>query len=131
MTLLEATATAGHPLRASALRPIFAAAFLAVLGACFDDQKRDLAKCRLDATKTHPDERNFMDRDKFTETCMEAAWYELDVADDRCTGNYSLQNWVSLQQVAYCYVPANWFARDIFNWEVDARAHRPANRLTK
>src|SRR5215469_5988690 len=86
------------------MRLIFVAAVRALLSACFDHQKRDLAKCQLDATRTYPDERNFMDRD--TETCMEAAGCEFNLADDRCKGNYSLQNSVSLQQNAYCYVPA-------------------------
>ena len=111
------------------MRLIFAAAFLTLLGACFDDQRREMAKCSIEALKMYPDDRNLMARDRFTVTCMKAAGYEFDVADDRCKGNYSLQNWVSLQSNEYCYVPANWLARGIFNWEVDAAAHRPASRL--
>ena len=96
-----------------------------LLGGCFDDQRREMGKCNVEAVKTYPDERNFMDRDKLIVMCMEAAGYEFDLADDRCKGNYSLQNSISLQQNVYCYVPANKVGRVLFDWEVDAVAHRP------
>jgi hypothetical protein len=106
------------------LRMVFTTMALTMLCGCFDDQKRETAKCTIEATKEYPTDRNYMDRMGFIKLCMTAAGYEFDIPDDRCTG-------FPLEQNAYCYVPMNWMARDIFNAEVDARAHRPANRLTK
>jgi hypothetical protein len=97
-------------------RIIFAAMLLTTLNGCLDDQKQQTAKCTMEAVKTYPTDRNFMDRMNYIKLCMSSAGYEFDVADEHCTG-------FPLEEKAYCYLPTNKIARVLFHWEVGA-THR-------
>jgi hypothetical protein len=91
------------------------------LGACYVDQKRDVAICEIEARRTFPDvdpnqEHAFIPWLTLfghnMEICMQAKGYERNVLDDRC-----LIGRVNFVLQAGCYAPGGRFQRLLFDLE--------------
>jgi hypothetical protein len=83
-----------------------------LLTGCFDDQKQQLAKCEIEATRQYPDQE-FVKSVEHIRLCMRAAGYEWDLSDVRCDG--------ILARNPYCYVPIRSVAKWLYRQEVDPK----------
>jgi hypothetical protein len=81
---------------------------------CFDDQKRQIAVCELDAIHTYPSERLDVGGkiEHLIITCMRAQGYAFDMTDKRCPVEFGMAT------NPYCFVPGGTISRYIFRTEV-------------
>jgi hypothetical protein len=118
---------------------ILALAGTVVLTGCFEDQKRQLLSCQLDAEKVYPFQPNaknqfddkwsiFQPRAGFLLTCMQAHGYVRNEADDRCP--VTLFGSSNLTE-SYCYRPDYWLGQASYILETQATfCGVPLNPLT-
>jgi hypothetical protein len=84
------------------------------LCSCWVDQKRQLAQCKLDASRLYSSSNDFIHQKSATNLCMQAAGYELDFDAEGCgpITMYSIEEYN-----VYCYRPMSLFGKLLFATE--------------
>ena len=97
------------------MRRILTALIVLALTGCFEEQKRQVAKCELDPTARYPGKTLGISNDigGYIQLCMRAAGYDWNLMDKRCpAGSFTIE------RVPYCYVPSGWLGHLGYNIEM-------------
>jgi len=88
-----------------------------LLCGCFDDQKQQVASCRLEAMRTYPTQQLYVggNVDNYIRTCMMAHGYDWNLMDKKCEVTDTLT------ANPYCYIPAGAIGRWIYSIEMGSK----------